>query len=144
MNVKRLDGPQLNHWVAKSAGLTLSADHQKPGTRHDPESGVWHPHTYNPANDWSQAGAIVAGEWFAIEDVLLQWFGPQWPHIPAIAENPLKWFMRAYVATQFDDEVEDSSPFAQIPTLPEPTELPLQTHVKNKYGLGHWLRLISW
>lgn len=144
MNVKRLDGRQLNHWVAKSAGLTLSADHQKPGTRHDPDSGVWHPHTYNPANDWSQAGAIVAGEWFAIEDVLLQWFGPQWPHIPAIAENPLKWFMRAYVATQFGDEVEDSSPFAQIPVASDAPAPPPPQVDKDKYRFSQWFRLISW
>jgi hypothetical protein len=111
MNVKRLDGRQLNYWVAKSAGLKLSADYQLPGTPHDPESGVWHPHTYNPANDWSQAGFILSSEWFTIEDALVEWFGQQWPHIPAISENPLKWFMRAYVATQYGDEVEDTSPF---------------------------------
>jgi len=144
MNVKRLDGPQLNHWVAKSAGLRLSADHQLPGTRHDPESGVWHPHTYNPANDWSQAGAIVSGEWFSIEDVLIQWFGPQWPHIPAIAENPLKWFMRAYVATQFGDEVEDANPFAQIQTAPPPVAQTTQQMAQHKSRVSQWLRMINW
>jgi hypothetical protein len=53
----------------------------------------------------------LSNEWFNIEDALVEWFGLQWPHIPAISENPLKWFMRAYVATQYGDEVEDSSPF---------------------------------
>ncbi len=107
MNVKRLDGRMLNFWVAKSAGLTLSESDAHPGRRHDPDSGFWHPHSYNPANDWSHAGAIISEEWYAIEDMLVEWFGPQWPHIPAIADRPLTWFLRAYVATQFGDEVED-------------------------------------
>jgi hypothetical protein len=107
MNVKRLDGRLLNYWVAKSAGLSLAAADKSPVTRHDPDSGFWHPHTYNPANDWSHAGSIIANDWFAIEDTLIEWFGHQWPHIPGIADNPLKWFMRAYVSTQYGDEVED-------------------------------------
>ena len=45
----------------------------------------------------------------------MEWFGAQWPHIPAISDNPLKWFMRAYVATQYGDEVEDSMPIEFIP-----------------------------
>jgi hypothetical protein len=61
--------------------------------------------TYSPANDWSQGGPIVTNEWYAIEDMLLEWFGAEWPHIHAIVENPLKWFMRAYVATQYGNEV---------------------------------------
>jgi Protein of unknown function (DUF2591) len=107
VNVKRLDGALLNFWVAKAAGLQLAATDPKPGDRHDPDSGFWHPVTYCPAQDWSHAGTIISEEWFAIEDALAAWFGPQWPHINAIVENPLKWFMRAYVATQFGDEVED-------------------------------------
>ena len=142
MNVKRLDGLQLNQWVAKSAGLTLSPDYRKPGTRHDPESGIWHPHTYNPANDWSQAGPIISSEWFAIEDALINWFGPQWPHIPAIEENPLKWLMRAYVATQFGDEVEDSGPFAEtgIPATAMTTS-PMHAQARQPSWLvARWLR----
>jgi hypothetical protein len=140
MNVKRLDGRQLNHWVAKSAGLTLSLDYQKPGTRHDPESGVWHPHTYNPANDWSQAGPIVSGEWFAIEDALMNWFGPQWPHIPAITENPLKWFMRAYVSTQFGDEVEDTGPFSEIQGTVATVAAAAGQAQQHNWLIPRWLR----
>lgn len=140
MNVKRLDGRQLNHWVAKSAGLTLSMDCQKPGTRHDPESGVWHPHTYNPANDWSQAGAIVSNEWFAIEDALVNWFGPQWPHIPAITENPLKWFMRAYVATQFGDEVEDTGSVSEILDTTAMVTAPPEQARQHNWLIPRWLR----
>jgi hypothetical protein len=146
MNVKRLDGRQLNFWVAKSAGLTLSADHLRPGTPHDPESGVWHPHTYNPANDWSQAGFILANEWFNIEDALVEWFGAQWPHIPAISENPLKWLMRAYVATQYGDEVEDASPFDFSPG-PDVDAMALQNGAQQaaaKSGMSSWFRSKNW
>lgn len=108
MNVKRLDDRLLNFWVAKSAGLQLATGAQAPHGRHDPESGTWHPATFDPASDWSHAGPLVADEWFAIEDMLLEWFGPEWPRLPAIASSPLKWFLRAYVATQFGNEVEDT------------------------------------
>ena len=146
MNVKRLDGRQLNYWVAKSAGLKLSADYQKPGTPHDPQSGVWHPHTYNPANDWSQAGAILSAEWFTIEDALVEWFGAQWPHIPAISDNPLKWFMRAYVATQYGDEVEDSMP---IEFIPEPVAVAAPAprvvqHAAVKSRMPTWFQQLNW
>jgi hypothetical protein len=107
MNVKRLDGALLNFWIAKAAGLQLADTDPKPGNGHDPDSGFWHPVTYCPANDWSQAGTILSNEWFAIEDMLVAWFGPEWPHIHAIVERPLTWFMRAYVATQYGDEVEE-------------------------------------
>jgi hypothetical protein len=146
MNVKRLDGRQLNFWVAKSAGLKLSADYQLPGTPHDPESGIWHPHTYNPANDWSQAGSILSSEWFSIEDALVGWFGLHWPHIPAISENPLKWFMRAYVATQYGDEVEDTFSF-DFTQVYEGEAAALQTGAQeaaSKSGVSGWFRQKSW
>ena len=63
MNVKRIEGRLLNFWVAKSAGLRLSDENPAPGKCHDPESGLWHPHTYNPANDWSHGGALVLCRW---------------------------------------------------------------------------------
>lgn len=140
MNVKRLDGRLLNFWVAKSAGLTLAAVDQSPGGRHDPDSGFWHPHTYNPANDWSHAGAILANDWFAIEDTLIEWFGLHWPHLPAIADHPLKWFMRAYVATQFGDEVEEVT--APIPLEAE-THQSMATptpHAQRKHWIPTWLK----
>ena len=150
MNVMRLDGRQLNYWVAKSAGLNLSSDLPAAGTRHDPDSGFWHPHTYNPANDWSQAGPIISNEWFGIEDTLIEWFGPQWPHIPGIAENPLKWFMRAYVATQFGFEVEDIAPLGysvevtKPATTTRPTTPAQPAKVSIKSWLARWWRPISW
>lgn len=141
----RMDGRQLNYWVAKSAGLKLSPEHLKPGIPHDPESGFWHPHTYNPANDWSQAGPIVAEEWFNIDEVLTEWFGINWTHIPAINENPLKWFMRAYVATQFGNAVEDydhGESVAAAATSPPPTNQAGDSGLKSR--ILHWFRRINW
>jgi len=146
MNVKRLDGRQLNYWVARSAGLKLSDQTQQPAARHDPESGVWHPHTFNPCSDWSQAGPILTGEWYSIEDALAEWFGPQWPHVPTVVETPLKWFMRAYVATQFGDEVEDSNPFPM--TQDEPASparaKPAPVTKTPKSMVSGWFRQINW
>ncbi len=107
MNVKRLEGRALNYWVAKAAGLTLAEDDEQLAKRHDPESRRWHPQSYNPAQDWTHAGSIVSEEWYSIEDMLTEWFGPEWSFIPAVAEHPLLWFLRAYVATQYGNEVED-------------------------------------
>jgi hypothetical protein len=107
MNVRQLDGVLLNLWVAKAAGLQFASADPIAGECHNPDSGYWHPSNYIPAYDWSQAGSIVANEWFGIEDMLVDWFGPEWTRIKDIVENPLKWFMRAYVATQYGNEVED-------------------------------------
>ncbi len=107
MNVKRIEGSLLNFWVAKSAGLKILLESPSRGEKHDPDSGNWHPQTYHPASDWSHGGPIVANEWYAIEDILAEWFGQDWTGAKAIVESPLTWFMRAYVASQFGDEVED-------------------------------------
>lgn len=107
MNVKRIEGALLNLWVARSAGLKILPAPPPPGVRHDPENGNWHPLNFHPASDWSHAGIIVSSDWYDIENILIEWFGPDWPCIPSIVDSPLKWFMRAYVASQFGDEVED-------------------------------------
>ena len=148
MNVKRLDGRLLNYWVAKSAGLTLSEGDSRPGVRHDPESGFWHPHSFNPANDWSHAGALVAEEWYAIEDMLIEWFGVHWAHIPAVADRPLTWFLRGYVATKFGDEVEDvhgANAGSALDCLSDEdvTALP-SGNKRSKSWLGSLLGQFSW
>jgi hypothetical protein len=107
MNIKRVDGALLDFWVAKAAGLKMLPRDTLPGELHDPESGNWHPSNFHPSSDWSHGGALVASEWYAIEDMLIEWFGPHWPTAKAIADHPLPWFMRAYVATQFGDHVEE-------------------------------------
>lgn len=107
MYVRRLEGTMLNFWVAKSAGLALSNQPPKAGQLHDPESKQWHPDNFHPSSDWSCAGPIVSNEWYVIEDNLREWFGEDWGSLPAIATQPLVWFMRAYVASQFGDQVED-------------------------------------
>lgn len=107
MRVSSLDGPALDFWVAKSENLKLSPETLEEGVRHANDSGYWHPGTYHPSSDWSQAGVIIAHEWYSIEDALIEWFGPNWPFIKAITDAPLSWLMRAYVKSKFGDEVED-------------------------------------
>ena len=107
MNVKKLEGSQLNFWVAKAADLTAQRESPLPLEKHDPNSGKWHPRTFHPGTDWSHAGPIIANEWYVIENVLIEWFGPDWGDAGGILNSPLPWFMRAYVASQFGDEVED-------------------------------------
>jgi hypothetical protein len=145
MNVKRLDGPLLNLWVAKSAGLQLAADGQGQDLLHDPDNGLWHPRTYDPAHDWSQGGPIIAGDWYAIEDMLLDWFGAAWPQVPALTSQPLKWFLRAYVATQYGNEVEDVEIVHAWPTAPR-DEAPISLLPMAAAGSGvpGWLRLFDW
>jgi hypothetical protein len=107
VNVKRLDGTLLNCWVAKSAGLKLLPAVPGPGDRHDQDSGYWHPQSFHPATDWTHGGPIVANEWYVLEDILCEWFGPTWTTVEAVVRDPLKWFMRAFVASMFGDEVEE-------------------------------------
>lgn len=131
MNVKRLDGLLLNFWVAKSQGLRLLATPPAPGAGHDPDKGCWHPDTFHPSSNWAHAGPIVSNEWYAIEDVLLEWFGPQWPEALMIQHAPAAWFMRAYVASQFGDEVEDTIALPAVSVRHEPPGGPLQLPPDN-------------
>ncbi len=108
MKISRLDGPQLDFWVAKSSGLALMKDAPAEGSPHDPRSGQWHPANYRPSVNWAQGGPIVSNEWFQLEDVLSEWFGPSWSFVETVRRDPLKWFMRAYVASVFGDEVEEA------------------------------------
>jgi hypothetical protein len=146
MNVMRLDGRLLNFWVAKSAGLTLGLSDSAANGRDDRDGGTWHPHTYNPASNWAQAAPIIADEWFSIEDTLVDWFGPQWSHIAGIADNPLKWFMRAYVATQYGNEVEDSIPIeaSQFANDSVVMRAPLSTQPQRKSFATTLFHQILW
>lgn len=146
MNVRRLDGPLLNYWVARSAGLQLSPETAGPEQRHEPDSGYWHPQSYDPIHDWSQAGPIISNEWYGIEDMLVEWFGPGWPQIPAITQNPLKWFLRAYVATQFGNEVEeiDSAGRWKLDnTDTAPGALPAAAKAGPRSTASPWLKLFN-
>lgn len=107
MRVTRLDGASLDYWVAKSEGLKLLSNSPEEGAEHDHGSGFWHPSTYKPSSNWSQGGLIISNEWYDLENVLIEWFGPSWPFIKTISDEPLKWLMRAYVMTKFGEEVEE-------------------------------------
>lgn len=107
MKVSRLDGVLLDYWVAKSEGLKLLTDQSAEDESRDQGNGFWHPDTYRPSSNWAQGGPIVANEWYDLENVLLEWFGPGWAFVKAITDEPLPWLMRAYVTTKFGEEVEE-------------------------------------
>ncbi len=121
MRVTELDGPLLNFWVAMSEDLALPAE---PDPWHPCENGGrWNPANYSPTNNWSVAGPIVSKYWGELNDRLNDWLGPSWSTLSIFQSSPLVWFMRAYVATKFGEEVEDqlAAPFQQLqnksPTL---------------------------
>jgi len=106
MRVAALTAPMLNYWVAKSRGVAAILDHRAEHSvsTTDPDSGK--PVPYQPSIDWSQAGPILAEEWYEIETIMLDWFGPFWAYMDDFKTDPLAWFMRAYVAAKFGEEVE--------------------------------------
>ncbi|MBS1158764.1 MAG: hypothetical protein H6R15_1183 [Proteobacteria bacterium] len=107
MKVLSLEAPLLNFWVAKSAGLKPVADGRGAGSISvmNPDSGELEP--FQPSIDWSQAGPILADQWYELEGVLIEWLGPLWPHLEIFRENSLVWFMRAFVVLRFGEEVEE-------------------------------------
>jgi len=144
MNVKRLDGRMLNFWIAKSTGPRRPGD-APAEVRGEPQDGSsWHACNFNPANDWSHAGVIVAENWYAIESTLLEWFGEKWPHVPTVADNPLKWFMRAFVATQFGDEVEDVRVAVEFPDTSYQTPAARQENVPANAAERRWYEGLGW
>lgn len=144
MNVKRLDGRMLNFWIAKSTGMSQSGDAPALARGESQDSSFWHRYNYNPANDWSHAGVIVAENWFAIEDTLLEWFGEQWPHVPTVADNPLKWFMRAFVATQFGDEVEDVAMTVDFDDTSYQTPAQPPRKERASQSVRPWYKVLGW
>jgi hypothetical protein len=106
MKVVDLRAPELNFWAAKSAGLSPIDDGRSSNTFSvvDPVTGTQKP--YQPCFDWSQAGPLIAEEWFEIEGMLIDWLGPNWPYIKEFREDSLTWLVRAFVAIKFGDEVE--------------------------------------
>jgi hypothetical protein len=107
MNAKRIDGALLDFWVAKAAGLKLQLHVPAATDKHDPEGEVWHPDTFHPSRNWMHGGPLLCSEWFALEDILCDWFSPDWSYVPAFREDPLTWFMRAYVTLQYGEVLEE-------------------------------------
>lgn len=107
MKVLGLEAPLLNYWVAKSQGLQPVADGRGEGSISvmNVDAGKIEP--YQPSIDWSQAGPILADQWYELESVMIEWLGPFWPHLKIFRDDPLVWFMRAFVALRFGQEVED-------------------------------------
>lgn len=107
MKVIDLEAPLLSYWVAKSLRLEPVADGRGEGTVSvvNPASGVLEP--FQPGIDWSQAGPIMAEEWYQLEGMMIEWLGTSWSYSGIFLEKPLVWMMRAFVALQFGQEVED-------------------------------------
>jgi hypothetical protein len=107
MQAKRLEGTQLDFWVARAAGLQRSHEAPEPGSRHDTDGNGWHPVTFHPSADWTHAARFLMEDWYSLEDRICDWFGPDWSLVPAFKADPLKWFMRAFVATHYGEALED-------------------------------------
>jgi hypothetical protein len=103
MRVAALTPPSLNYWAAKAVGKKIKSGADQ-FYIDDPETG--HAMPYHPSLDWSQALPLLAADWFDIETVLIDWFGPHWSFVQEIRENALIWFVRALVASKFGEEVE--------------------------------------
>jgi hypothetical protein len=103
MRVAALTAPMLNFWAAKAVESKIDF---KAGQVfiHDPELDEDIP--FHPSLDWSQAFPLLANDWFDVETVLIDWFGPHWPFVKEIREDALAWFIRALVASKFGEEVE--------------------------------------
>lgn len=106
MRVAVLTSPTLNFWVAKSRGLPATLDRRADSSVSVPDPETGRPVPFQPCLDWSQAGPILADEWYDIETILIEWFGPQWSYQRQFQDQSLTWFMRAYVAAKFGEEVE--------------------------------------
>jgi hypothetical protein len=107
MNTKRLEGPLLDFWVAKAAGLELDPVVPSPADRHDPSGNLWHPDNFHPSTNWTHGARFFNNEWFNIEDCMEGWFGPDWSNVPVVKQEPLAWFMRAYVTVMFSETLEE-------------------------------------
>ena len=107
MRIAELSSPALNYWVAKARQLDAFLDRRADGSVSLVDAATGKPVPFQPAIDWSQAGPILAEEWFDIEDVLIGWFGPNWSYVMEFRDDSLTWFMRAFVSLKFGREVED-------------------------------------
>lgn len=62
---------------------------------------------FDPSSRWDQGGPIIDKNWRLITEKLFDWFGTKWrDSIDGKPGDTLRWFMRAYVASRFGDEVE--------------------------------------
>ena len=106
MRVATLRPPSLNFWAAKAAGMPATVDRPPAAAVRvrDPDSGDIV--SFEPSTDWSHALPMLSDAWYEIETILIDWFGEQWARSSEVRDNPLAWFMRAFVAVKFGDEVE--------------------------------------
>jgi hypothetical protein len=107
MKVVNLKAPLLNYWVAKSLGLPPLADGRSDGSVSIMNAETGNIEPYQPSIDWSQGGPIVAEQWHELEGAMIEMHGPFWSYVQTVRDDPLLWFMRAFVTLRFGEEVED-------------------------------------
>lgn len=110
MKVISLEAPLLNFWIAKSLGLPTLEDGQIKGAVRVTNAISGETESFQPTTDWSQAGPILEKNWYEIETMMNEWFGPRWAHMKDFRNDPLTWLMRGFVALNFGDEVEEWPP----------------------------------
>lgn len=116
MQVEKLEGAELDAWVAKAEGLELRP-HAMSRTSlwwYRGPLAVQHVDYFRPSVNWQQAGPIIereritvqasqAGDWRAYMSN-----GVYADAIQSRGDSPLIAAMRAYVASKFGDEVPDA------------------------------------
>ena len=128
MDVAALEGPLLDYWVARAAGLPQPRVDdgfcwvEEPACDGDPAGAL--EAAFAPSTDWSQGGPIIQSERIALSPRPVaphEWRAtvpgdaqPATPDSPlnargATGSTPLVAAMRAYVAAHFGATVEDNA-----------------------------------
>jgi hypothetical protein len=119
MKTAELTGAMLDYWVAqveRSVGVEvyIRSDNGLPQCimRGGPET--W----FCPSINWAQGGPIADENWFEITNWLFRYLSPEWyGDICDKRGSTLIWFMRAYVASKFGEEVPDDAQCDPPPIL---------------------------
>ncbi len=129
MLVKNLEGAELDYWVARAEGLEHPPylGEMRPGRcmmpldSHDHDGPIRHWVNYDPSENWNLAGPIIEREnigfdWEA-DDICIAWY--QRSKYERAGSNqfsgstPLKAAMRAFVASQYGEEVPEQPQVAK-------------------------------
>ena len=109
MKVADLQGALLDYWVARAAGIMWWIERSSIDWEVCADTGNAASDRYSPSTDWTQGGPIIERERLEIRRDNHGWtalgngcYGDG-PTILIAA-------MRAYVASRFGDEVEDTQP----------------------------------
>lgn len=111
MKVSELEGPTLDYWVAKAAGMPVDEkDPRKPYALGvvTADRGVV---AFCPSRDWALGGPIIERERIEIQYSMDTWMANIWPASSEEGNylwsgpSPLIAAMRAFVASKFGEDV---------------------------------------